>query len=221
MKRTAFTLIELLIVVAIIAILAAIAVPNFLEAQTRSKVSRVKNDCRAIATAIEAYSVDWNGPPLGAYCYNPACGPCLPPEVQMATGPRNARAQALMTTPVAYIASLLWDPFRDGGSINLNTGVVDYDHGYYDFQTYVIPGQRSTVVAWQKTYSYGYTWSLESPGPFRNNAGNLNRLLWGVGPGAGANPMITVYPYDPSNGTVSMGFIVRTNKGIFTGTPKG
>src|SRR5215210_3826948 len=58
-----FTLIELLIVVAIIAILAAIAVPNFLEAQTRSKVSRVKADQRSLATAIEAYYVDNNSYP--------------------------------------------------------------------------------------------------------------------------------------------------------------
>ncbi|MEO8376979.1 MAG: prepilin-type N-terminal cleavage/methylation domain-containing protein, partial [Candidatus Sumerlaeota bacterium] len=58
--KKGFTLIELLIVVAIIAILAAIAVPNFLEAQTRSKVSRVKADMRSIATAVEAYRIDNN-----------------------------------------------------------------------------------------------------------------------------------------------------------------
>lgn len=58
--KKGFTLIELLIVVAIIAILAAIAVPNFLEAQIRSKVSRVKNDQRSYATGLEAYFVDNN-----------------------------------------------------------------------------------------------------------------------------------------------------------------
>ncbi len=53
-------MIELLIVVAIIAILAAIAVPNFLEAQVRAKVSRAQADMRSIATAIESYRVDNN-----------------------------------------------------------------------------------------------------------------------------------------------------------------
>ncbi|NUN51586.1 MAG: prepilin-type N-terminal cleavage/methylation domain-containing protein [Planctomycetaceae bacterium] len=62
--RKGFTLIELLIVVAIIAILAAIAVPNFLEAQVRSKVSRVQSDQRSMATALASYYVDNNGYPM-------------------------------------------------------------------------------------------------------------------------------------------------------------
>ena len=60
--RAAFTLIELLIVVAIIAILAAIAVPNFLEAQMRAKLTRSKSDLRTCSVAWETYRID-NGKP--------------------------------------------------------------------------------------------------------------------------------------------------------------
>ena len=64
-KLAGFTLIELLIVVLIIAILAAIAVPNFLEFQVRAKVARVKSDMRTLATALEGYYVDNNAYPTG------------------------------------------------------------------------------------------------------------------------------------------------------------
>src|SRR3989337_1098345 len=55
-----FTLMELLIVVAIIAILAAIAVPNFLEAQARSKVTRAMSDMRTVDVAMKSYRIDGN-----------------------------------------------------------------------------------------------------------------------------------------------------------------
>ena len=99
-KRTGFTLIELLIVVAIIAILAAIAVPNFLEAQIRSKVSRVKSDMRALATAQESYYVDWNS-------YTWRNGKFANPEQNDYSGFK------LLTTPVAYITTIPGDPFGE------------------------------------------------------------------------------------------------------------
>jgi prepilin-type N-terminal cleavage/methylation domain-containing protein len=99
-RQHAFTLIELLIVVAIIAILAAIAVPNFLEAQVRSKVSRVKADQRTMATAMEAYYVDNN-------MYPPEHKPGTLPEMQ-----RVAMSLAHLTSPVAYLTSIPPDPFK-------------------------------------------------------------------------------------------------------------
>lgn len=60
-SRNAFTLIELLIVIAIILILIAIALPNFLEAQMRANVTKAASEIRTLSTALESYQIDWNG----------------------------------------------------------------------------------------------------------------------------------------------------------------
>ncbi len=67
-----FTLIELMIVVAIIGILAAIAIPNFLRFQLKSKTSEGKVNIAAIRTAEESYLAEYGSyvpanisPPVG------------------------------------------------------------------------------------------------------------------------------------------------------------
>jgi prepilin-type N-terminal cleavage/methylation domain-containing protein len=59
-KRGGFTLVEIMIVVAIIALLAAIAVPGFLRARKRSQASRILNDLRMIDSAVDQYAVETN-----------------------------------------------------------------------------------------------------------------------------------------------------------------
>jgi type IV pilus assembly protein PilA len=54
-KVRGFTLIELMIVVAIIGILAAIAIPNFIRFQAKSKQSEAKTNLKAVFTAQRAY----------------------------------------------------------------------------------------------------------------------------------------------------------------------
>ena len=58
--RAGFTLVEIMIVVAIIALLAAIAVPNFLRARKRSQATRILEDLRIIDSAIDQYAIENN-----------------------------------------------------------------------------------------------------------------------------------------------------------------
>lgn len=53
-----FTLIELMIVIAIIAILAAVLVPNFIRARAMGQLTACKSNLKNLATSLEAYSVD-------------------------------------------------------------------------------------------------------------------------------------------------------------------
>ena len=59
-RRGGFTLVEIMIVVAIIALLAAIAVPNFLRARKRSQATRMLEDLRVIDSAMDQYAIETN-----------------------------------------------------------------------------------------------------------------------------------------------------------------
>jgi len=59
-KRAGFTLVEIMIVVAIIALLASIAVPNFLRSRKRSQATQVLEDLRMIDSAKDQYAIEAN-----------------------------------------------------------------------------------------------------------------------------------------------------------------
>ena len=119
-KSFAFTLIELLIVVAIIGILAAIAVPNFINAMVRSKIAKAESELRTIVTALETYKLDNNLYP-----------PWLD-ESGVQKNPVNRRLIPL-TTPVSYMPNVPQDPFLygpPGTRINedQNDAYITYDY---------------------------------------------------------------------------------------------
>ena len=190
----AFTLIELLIVVAIIAILAAIALPNFLEAQTRAKVARVRSDLRTLSMAIESYTVDFNRPPYDGE----------PGEAHW--GWVNSQIQ--MTTPVAYITRVFADVFQD-----------DSVHEYTD----ALPGHTFYVDHPSDTdHSYDYAtahWhSVESVEWIRELwTSRMGHSAWKIGSCGPDQTFLTSWigwgldeRYDPTNGTVSNGDIYRS-----------
>ena len=220
-RKGAFTLIELLIVVAIIAILAAIAVPNFLEAQVRAKVSRAKSDMRSIATAIESYSVDWNRVPLGSH----EAGRWVPQFYGM---PNDNQADlwnwAKLTTPIAYMTSVPHDPFALQGTIARRGALrntFQYSSHYHYTSVVPLTGQGNAMPAqWKPATARGVHWLMASPGPSKRLFGDPNRGKSLVACSAGILGWPEVgnqirYPnliYDSSNGTVSFGYLIRTNK---------
>jgi len=194
----AFTLIELLIVVAIIAILALIALPNFLEAQIRAKHARARADLRSIATAVEAYGADVGDYPRNwywAYC-------TLPPD---------------LTTPVAYLSSVeFYDPF----AVNLNDPHAIFENWkpYVKYYTYnhILSLEEASRIPWDSPWQPGPD-GTDGPAPAYNEGALAKYGQWrliSIGPDRvwiiGMDFDSMDIPYDPTNGTVSFGNITRT-----------
>jgi type II secretory pathway pseudopilin PulG len=184
-------LIELLIVVAIIAILAAIAIPNFLEAQTRAKVARVQSDFRNMKTCMFAYRVDFD----------------WWPESEDGAGGDHSTLMNLteLSTPVAYMSSVPYqDPFS---TTKYNIGGGGYwVPNHYQYYLWKVPGE-------------GYVGEVDYLGGGSKDNNGVAFVDWTitcVGPTQKWPPGFAWgLPYDPSNGTMSYGTLWVSDYGIF------
>ena len=175
----------------IVGILAAIAIPSFLEFQERATVARAKSDMRSMATAIEAYYVDNNRYPAwatGGDSLNNSKYPSFAlygNELQMKT----------LTTPVAYMTSYWPDPFAPEDSSSA---------GYFNYYCVEAPDDPADAC-----------WMLWSAGPDQYYDIDLS-ILETLTVDSLRNFSVYQYPdeltpyiFDPTNGTVSDGDVIR------------
>jgi hypothetical protein len=172
----------LLIVVAIIGILASIALPNFLQAQVRAKMARVKSEMRTIATSLETYRVDNNHYPwFDAYGFPPRYNEISYRLIQL-------------TTPVDYLPSVgFYDPFLPGtDDAGYGDGILRHHYNYRNHEFF-----NSSILGTP-------VWVLNCIGPDRYpDQGLLAEMT-----ARGLSDATIIY--DPTNGVITKGDVPYT-----------
>lgn len=225
MPKKAFTLIELLIVVAIIGILAAIAVPNFMNAQTRAKVARQYADMKATVTGIEQLKLDKGVMLIDFWDDDTDWG-----KERLATifanvgnvGEANRRMIHVLgplTSPVSYMSAVPVDPFAAKMEPN-ETGGHNERYGIWGNNTYL-------YVDWDLQDSSGGYGGYNSAAnatiseKWHSDMRKGDYVLFGFGPAAAkfyssSSMGVRMWiPYDASNGLNSIGDIMMKNGSVW------
>ena len=180
-----FTFVELVIVATIIGILAAIAIPNFLAAQIRAKVSRTKGEQEMLMIALQSYYVD-----KGMYPLNTKAG--QPSDTDLIS----------LTSPTVYITRLPIDLFKGTNIPEIQRyaqpnkkPLQGYPLKGYGYVNYLQMSPKKPIMEVPSPEG-GYAWFvLMSPGPD-----------YTMDYDASTTPPKVLY-YDPTNGTTSKGDI--------------
>lgn len=181
-NRRAYSLVELMVVVAIISLLVAVGVPNLLEAETRSRLARTKADMHTIATALALYSADHSGhyPPAPA-------DPAVTPQWQ---GSQHFfdNAGFGLTTPVAYMAGIPHSVFLARQTSNSpGAGFYLFNYKYHRQLNQSLPEAERCLFADHAM------------------AAGAEYVIWTLGPNKGNPASSDGTVYDPTNGNVSRG----------------
>jgi prepilin-type N-terminal cleavage/methylation domain-containing protein len=209
-KGNGFTLIELLIVIAIILILISIALPNFLEAQNRARVTRAWGDQRALKTALASYRNDYKDFPIGwQKNFDPLqTKPVNAWKLSFPTGLFVKWRLTCLTTPVKYMTALPESVFgidcykHSGGCDKIIGPNGQYNPGseynqdgpWYDHPNTISAGARGKHQG-NPRYWYGTQYHLRDPGPD------------GIWSNSTQQGQTVIAPYTPTNGTKSFGDI--------------
>lgn len=129
-----FTLIELMVVIVIIGILVAIALPNFMGAQTRARIAGVKTNMHTTQVMVESYGVD-NG---GIY---PAT------QSELVTEAESNDYQKVFNNPFTGQVDPITDTTQISGLSDLDPGMVLYfGSGVVSFQGIQVPPATSYAI---------------------------------------------------------------------------
>ena len=208
--KRGFTLVELLIVIAIILILIAIALPNFLDAQLRAKVTKVEAELVTVAHAVEVYRTDWPRYPPDASLeptrFNPygPIGPLLRYSIMQLTTP----TRYLFEIPLDIFGPSTGEPLRDGFGFSLFWAKTDVAEGF-PYMYYSARSSRNCLgssIYGDMMEEKGFKYALTSLGPDRDYDMEY------------ADPMLfvrgkyEVWAYVPTNGTKSSGDLYRKKR---------